>query len=335
MSKGVTMRDIAKRLNVSAVSVSKAISGKDGVSESVREMILKTAKEMGYEYVSPKTDAKEHYNVGVMVSQNYFSDNAFYSRLFQNLAIEFGKLGYGCMLEIIHHKNEKEGILPMNAAGKMLDGLIVLGPMSDACLNNILRMDTPYVFVDNYSPEEIMDCVVSDNLYGSHVLTNYLIDKGHRKIAFVGEINATNSIMDRYLGYLKAMMQHHLPIRQDYLLPDRTADGLFKEIELPDDMPEAFVCNCDEIAYRLAEQLKKKKVRIPEDVSVVGFDDYIFATLCTPQLTTFRVDMEEMSRVAVQLMVDRLKTPHKVSGRRVISGEIIIRDSVADRLPRG
>nr|MCR5500423.1 substrate-binding domain-containing protein [Acetatifactor sp.] len=126
-------------------------------------------------------------------------------------------------------------------------------------------------------------------------------------------------------------MQHHLPIRQDYLLPDRTADGLFKEIELPDDMPEAFVCNCDEIAYRLAEQLKKKKVRIPEDVSVVGFDDYIFATLCTPQLTTFRVDMEEMSRVAVQLMVDRLKTPHKVSGRRVISGEIIIRDSVADR----
>nr|MCR5460460.1 LacI family DNA-binding transcriptional regulator [Acetatifactor sp.] len=214
MSKGVTMRDIAKRLNVSAVSVSKAISGKDGVSEPVREMILKTAKEMGYEYVSPKTDAKEHYNVGVMVSQNYFSDNAFYSRLFQNLAIEFGKLGYGCMLEIIHHKNEKEGILPMNAAGKMLDGLIVLGPMSDACLNNILRMDTPYVFVDNYSPEEIMDCVVSDNLYGSHVLTNYLIDKGHRKIAFVGDINATNSIMDRYLGYLKAMMQHHLPIRQ-------------------------------------------------------------------------------------------------------------------------
>jgi len=331
MSKDVTMRDIAKKLNISAVSVSKAISGREGISESVRELIIKTARDMGYVYTSPKLKGRAHYNIGVMVSQTFISDSAFYSRLFQNLAIEFGKKGHSCTLEIISHRNEREGILPGNVAGGRMDGIIVLGPISDACLGNILRTTTPYVFVDNYFPGEMMDCVVSDNVYGSHVLTNYLIDKGFRKIAFVGRINATNSIMDRYLGYVKALLQHNMEVRPEYILPDRDEAGLLADPLLPEDMPEAFVCNCDEVAYHLVEQLKAKKIRVPEDVSIVGFDDYIFATLCSPKLTTFRVNMEEMSRTAVQLMEDKLRTPHTVNGRKVISGEIVIRDSVRDK----
>ncbi len=331
MSKDVTMRDIAKKLNISAVSVSKAISGREGISESVRELIIKTARDMGYVYTSPKLKGRAHYNIGVMVSQTFISDSAFYSRLFQNLAIEFGKKGHSCTLEIISHRNEREGILPGNVAGGRMDGIIVLGPISDACLGNILRTTTPYVFVDNYFPGEMMDCVVSDNVYGSHVLTNYLIDKGFRKIAFVGRINATNSIMDRYLGYVKALLQHNMEVRPEYILPDRDEAGLLADPLLPEDMPEAFVCNCDEVAYHLVEQLKAKKIRVPEDVSIVGFDDYIFATLCSPKLTTFRVNMEEMSRTAVQLMEDKLQAPHTVNGRKVISGEIVIRDSVRDK----
>ncbi len=331
MSKDVTMRDIAKKLNISAVSVSKAISGREGISESVRELIIKTARDMGYVYTSPKLKGRAHYNIGVMVSQTFISDSAFYSRLFQNLAIEFGKKGHSCTLEIISHRNEREGILPGNVAGGRMDGIIVLGPISDACLGNILRTTTPYVFVDNYFPGEMMDCVVSDNVYGSHVLTNYLIDKGFRKIAFVGRINATNSIMDRYLGYVKALLQHNMEVRPEYILPDRDEAGLLADPELPEDMPEAFVCNCDEVAYHLVEQLKARKIRVPEDVSIVGFDDYIFATLCSPKLTTFRVNMEEMSRTAVQLMEDKLQAPHTVNGRKVISGEIVIRDSVRDK----
>lgn len=331
MSKDVTMRDIAKKLNISAVSVSKAISGKEGISESVRELIIKTAQDMGYVYTSPKLKDRAHYNIGVMVSQTFISDSAFYSRLFQNLAIEFGKQGHSCTLEIISHRNEREGILPGNVAGGRMDGIIVLGPISDACLGNILRTTTPYVFVDNYFPGEMMDCVVSDNVYGSHVLTNYLIDKGFRKIAFVGRINATNSIMDRYLGYVKALLQHNMEVRPEYILSDRDDAGLLTDPELPEDMPEAFVCNCDEVAYHLVEQLKARKIRVPEDVSIVGFDDYIFATLCSPKLTTFRVNMEEMSRTAVQLMEDKLRVPHSVNGRKVISGEIVIRDSVRDK----
>ena len=331
MSKEVTMRDIAARLNVSAVSVSKAISGKEGVSDSVRELILKTAAEMGYKYTSKSSEEAVHYNVGVIVSQTFISDSAFYSKLFQNLAIEFGKAGHSCTLEILSHRDEREGYLPVGVAGEHMDGVIVLGPISDICMSKVLRIETPCVFVDNYTPDDNADCVVSDNVYGSHMLTNYLIKKGHRKIAFVGTVTATNSIMDRYLGYLKSLMASGIEVRPDYILPDRDEKGYLKDIDIPADMPEAFVCNCDEVAYHLVEQLNKKNVKVPEDVSIVGFDDYIFATISKPQLTTFRVDMEEMSRVAVELMVDKLKNPHSYHGRKMISGQIVIRDSVREK----
>ena len=330
MSKDVTMRDIAKKLNISAVSVSKAISGKEGVSDQVRELIIKTANEMGYVYTTPGMEKEAHYNIGVMVSQTFISDSAFYSKLFQNLAIEFGKKHHSCTLEILSHRDEREGSLPGNVEGHRVDGVIVLGPISEECMKQVLRIDLPCVFVDNYTPEDNMDCVVSDNVYGSHMLTNYLINKGHKKIAFVGTITATNSIMDRYLGYIKSLMQNGMEIRKDYILSDRDQEGLLKDITIPSELPDAFVCNCDETSYHLVGQLRAENIRVPEDVSVVGFDDYVFATICQPQLTTFRVNMDEMSKTAVELMISKIEAPHKNNGRKVISGEIVIRDSVKD-----
>lgn len=330
MSKNVTMRDIAKKLNISAVSVSKALSGKDGVSDNMRELITKTALEMGYEYASVEAAKAPRYNIGVMVAQTFFSDNAFYSKLFQNLAIEFGKKNHSCTLEILSMKDEKEGNLPIGLSLKQVDGLIVLGPIGEQCVKKVLRLDFPCVFVDNYTPELDADCVVGDNMYGAHVLTNYLIEKGHRNITYIGDINASHSIMDRYLGYVKALLQHKLPIESDGFLQDRDSNGFLKPIDLPKQLPDAFVCNCDEVAYHLIEQLKDKGIRVPEQVSVVGFDDYIYATLSNPKLTTFRVNMEEMSRAAVEIMEEKFMNPYKPVLRRVVSGELIIRDSVRE-----
>lgn len=326
MSKDVTMRDIAKKLNISAVSVSKAVSGRDGVSDATRELILKTAESMGYVYSSPLK--KKQYNIGVIVSQAYISDSAFYSKLFQNLAIEFGKEGHSCTLEIINHKDETEGYLPRNVLDGRMDGVIVLGPVSNACMKSILHMEGPCIFVDNDTVDDNADCIVSDNVYGSHMLTNYLIQKGHKKIAFVGNLDATNSIMDRFLGYLKGLMQNGIAFCEEYILPDRDKQGRIVDVSIPEDFPDAFVCNCDETAYHLVNQLSRLGRKVPDDVSVVGFDDYIFATISDPQLTTFKVNMKKMSQVAVETMINRIENKNADRERRVISGEIVIRDSV-------
>jgi len=332
MSKEVTMRDIARELNISAVSVSKAISGKEGVSESVRMKILKKAEEMGYEYTSPGNSSEKHFSFGVVVAQAYISDSAFYAKLFQNLSMEFAKKQHLCTLEIISREDEEAGILPGNIIAKRIDGLIVMGPISKACIDKILKIEMPCVFVDNYAPEFNFDCVVSDNVYGSYMLTDYVIGKGHKKIAFVGNIFATNSIMDRYLGYVKGMLQNNCPLISDYLISDRDDAGNLIEMTIPVNLPDAFVCNCDETAYHLINTLMKANIRVPEDVSVVGFDDYIFATISSPQLTTYKVDMEKMSRFAVDLMIRKMyASEDTVTGKKIVSGEITIRDSVKER----
>lgn len=330
MSKDVTMRDIAKKLNMSAVSVSKAISGREGVSAPVRELILKTAAEMGYVYTSPAACAACSKKLGVLVSHAFISDSAFYSQMFSMLSMMFARDGHVCTLEILNRTEEKEGVLPEKAENGFYDGLVVLGPMSDAVMAKLLYMEVPCVYMDNYTVKDSADCVVSDSVFGSHMLTNYLIEKGFKKIAFVGSIKATNSIMDRYLGYLKGMMTGGLEIRSEYIIADRDKEGLLCDIEIPWDMPEAFVCNCDETAYHLLEQLKRMKVKVPEDVSVVGFDDYVFATIANPKLTTFRVDMEKMCEAALNLMKEKFVNPHVFHPRIVVGGEIVIRDSVKE-----
>ncbi|MCI6631111.1 MAG: substrate-binding domain-containing protein [Lachnospiraceae bacterium] len=112
------------------------------------------------------------------------------------------------------------------------------------------------------------------------------------------------------------------------MIEDRDRYGRFIELVLPDKMPTAFVCNCDQIAYLLTQRLKDMGYRVPEDVSLVGFDDYIYSTLSDPKLTTYRVNMEEMAKIAVSVMSKKLKNPSYTKGRTVVDGNIVIRDSV-------
>ena len=117
-------------------------------------------------------------------------------------------------------------------------------------------------------------------------MTEHLISTGRRNIGFVGSVLSTSSIMDRYLGYVKAMLRAGLPIRDDWRLEDRDDQGKFMPFSLPHEMPDAFVCNCDAVAYNLVETLKRNGYRVPQDVAVTGYDDYRYSTLCSPQLTS-------------------------------------------------
>ena len=147
----------------------------------------------------------------------------------------------------------------------------------------------------------------------------------------VGTLLATDSITDRYLGYTKAMLEHHLPIRPEWILPDRDPDtGLSIPLQFPREMPTAFVCNCDFTAAALIDQLKAKGLRVPYDVSVVGFDNYLVSGIHTIPLTTYSVDLHEMAHIAVRAVLKRiLGDPWKL-GMHVSAGELIDKGSVRD-----
>ncbi len=121
-----------------------------------------------------------------------------------------------------------------------------------------------------------------------------------------------------------------LSLNPDYIIPDRNEDGGKIQFVLPEKMPTAFVCNCDETAYNFIEHLNSLGINVPEDLSIVGFDNYIFATLCKPQLTTVVVNMKKMVNAAVVAIINMINNENNPSNRILISDKLVIRDSVKD-----
>lgn len=324
----VTMRDVGKRVGVSAVTVSKALAGKSGVSEDMRRKIIKVAADMGY--VNPnaaQTQPVRGLDVGILIPDRFFSAESFYAVFYKYLVQALTDAGHFGLLELLSEGMENELALPNLIRSRHVDALILLGQPGREYVRMIARQSTPVVFLDFYDEYAGADAVVGDNTYGCYRLTSHLIKLGHTDIGFVGDSRATSSIMDRYLGFYRAMLSNDLPIRQECIVNDRDDHGMQMRLALPEKLPTAFVCNCDLVARELIDELKERGMRVPEDVSVVGFDDFTVGTGQSPALTTFRVDCQAMAQRAVSLASDRCNGVQHAFGRVVIGGEPIYRES--------
>ena len=325
----VTMRDIGRMLGVSAVTVSKALAGKSGVSEDMRRRIVQLAGEMGY--VNPGAGHAQpirSLDVGILIPDQFFSPDSFYAMFCKELVQALTDAGHFGILEMLTARAEADLALPNLLRSRHVDALVLLGQPSPAYRQMIARQATPAVFLDFYDTSVKADAVVGDSTYGASCLTEHLIGQGHRDIGFVGDVRATSSIMERYLGFVSAMMTHDLPIRPECVLRDRDAQGCFLPLELPEKLPTAFVCNCDTVAAWLIRQLQERGIRVPEDVSVTGYDDFLPGAPAVPALTTFRVDRKAMVQTTVRLLVERCSGVRRPVGRVVVGGEVVYRDSV-------
>lgn len=331
MKSNVTMRDIAEKLGVSSVTISKALNDKEGVSDELKEKIKVVAEEMGYRFNTHAKSMKEglSYNLGIVIPERFAgTTHSFYLQFYQLLSKVLDNYHYSGILNILTHDDEDHLVLPRIYNEKKVDGLIFLGQIDKKYVAEIQNLETPVIFLDFYTDQSEIDCVLTDNFYGVYEVTNYLVRNGHRKIAFVGNVHATSSIQDRFLGYYKSLLEHRIDLRDEYVIKDRDELGRYININIPGDMPTAFVCNNDEVAYNLINALQKNGIKVPEDCSVVGFDNSIFARLTEPSLTTVAVDMEEMSKVSVKFIMEKLKNPSKKYGRTFIKANIIYRESV-------
>jgi len=327
----ITMKDIADKLGVSVVTVSKALNDKEGVGEELKMKIKQMAQDIGYRFNTSAKSMKEglSYNIGVIIPERFAGPNqSFYLQFYQQISKVLNKFSYYGILYILSTKDEEELNLPKLYSEKKVDGFIVLGQISNEYIELLQAMDTPYVFLDFYTNHADVDSIISDSYYGVYEMTNYLISIGHQNIAFVGNIHSTSSIQDRFLGYYKSLLEHNIQLNDNYIISDRDERGMYIDFSLPEQMPTAFVCNCDQVAYNLVNKLNKNGYAIPNDCSVVGFDNDLYASITEPQLTTIEVDVEEMSLMAVKSVIKKLKNQKEKFGRIMINCKIIHRNSV-------
>lgn len=336
MSKKVRLKDIADRAGVSIVSVSKALSGQRGVSEETRKKIEDLAQQMGYRAPSSEERKfKTSYNIGILIESAFFStSNSFYGALLKYVNAHASEMKCFTMLEVISQQEEEEMELPQMIREKRVDGIIIIGILPDAYLSALMdATDIPILCLDFTPRGQKQDSVISDNFYGAYRLTNYLFELGHRKIAYVGTVLATSSITDRYLGYRKSMMEHGVSVPTEWVIADRDQKtGIIdkdKFFPLPKDMPTAFVCNCDLTAAFLERKLYEKGLRVPENISIVGYDHFTYegVTDMNLKLTTYEVDLNEMARKAVHNLVHKLNGEYYRKGMVIVTGRMIIGDS--------
>lgn len=330
----VRLADIAEQLGVSIVTVSKAIADKDGVSEELRVRIKAVAEQMGYTQKnrSPLPGRKDDStgNIGVVIPSHFFErSTSFYWSMYNALSRELIVRGYYAIMEQLSSRDEFDLVLPQVVQNRKVDGVILLGQTSEDYAHFFSRQYKDNIFLDFYVDDRDNDSVTTDNFYGEYQMTRYLISQGHKDILYVGNFNATTSITDRFMGFMKAMLENGYRVSVDDIINDRNQNGFYEQLRLPEKMPTAFVCNCDETARRLIGILKEKGYSVPQDISVVGFDNFLSDGQQTdPALTTVEVDPVAMARTAVDMLLKKISGEPYTHGHTVIGGRLLLRDSV-------
>lgn len=340
MAKAVKMADIAKVMGVSTVTVSKALSDQKGVSEELRVKIKEKAQEMGYKTASARyrerSGSNRSYTFGVIVSDRFLAKyESFYWNLYQEVATAAVQKGCFTMLEVLKADDEERLVMPRLLGERRAEGLIIIGRLQETYMERLMeQVDIPFILLDFTDRNGIYDAVISNSYMGMYRMTNYLFDMGHREIGFVGNVFFTGSITDRFFGYLKSLAEHGVELKREWVLQDRNQQTGRSDVgfawKLPQKMPSAFVCNNDVAAAALVEHLQQQGYRVPQDISVVGYDNYQPPGLCDVRITTYEVDMSGMAEQTVQNLISKLSGESYKQGVTIVDGRIIYKESVKE-----
>jgi LacI family transcriptional regulator len=331
--------DIAKKAEVSPAAVSLALNNKSGISTEVRQKIISIAANMGYKGIDPNQYALKKDIIikllkiakhGHIVNERH---NAFITEYMEGIETGVRKRCYKLEVSFFNKVSVQE--IVAHQKGIKADGFIVLGTELNAHeLTFFTELKQPIVFIDTYFPLSVYDCIDMDNVDGVFKAIQYLYNNGHRSIGLVKSSYDTRNFRMREYGFREAMEYFSLPVQEKHILEvDPTFDGSVEDMKKYFDrsggLPSAFFCMNDIIAYGCIRALRNKNIKIPDDVSVIGFDDLPSSSLSEPPLTTIRVSTQRIGLRALEKLSERIvNNSEETSENILIPGRLIIRNSV-------
>ena len=331
-NKKIRLKDIAEKTNVSIVTVSNALSGKKGVSPALRKRIIQTARDMGFDFEKYKNRSVPGRSICVLMPSDYVkAGTTYYWKLYQKVAMEVSKNEGFAILELVKPSDEERNRVPVSILKGEYDAVLLIGGFRPRYMRMLWeKIKVPIVLLDCKYQDIDADAVLSDNYNGMYRMTKYLMQAGHREIGFIGSRSSKDAIHDRYFGYMKAHVLHGIEINKEWILDDidfTTGEG---RIRLPEKLPTAFVCSSDYSALILSQELAGRGLRIPEDISVVGYDDLLDEHPFLNTLTTYHVDLNRMSKEAVRMLMGKILNESEGVEIHQIDGRIVERASVKD-----
>ena len=335
----VTQKDIASALNLSRNTVGKALRNDGLVSKKTVERVQEYARKMNYtkfvEQLNYKDDKKI---ISVLAHQSTANGNSFWMQVLSGIEQTVSVQGYHVSICFV---NSVSQVVP----DSMIAGYIMIGMFNTDDYYKIIEMigDTPIVFVDIASRIPLnaleRDIVLMENVESVREVTQYIIENGHRNIGFIGNISARSNY-DRYRGYRKAMQDNGLKILNKYCLLNfenkysaRTDGSLWNWVHSLSEFPTAFVCANDSIALYLIDWFRNDfNLRIPEDISLSGFDNVEESKMLKPYLTTVQCYKKELGKRAAEEILWRMdqgaSRPYEIIR---VGTKVIYRDTIYDR----
>ncbi len=330
-SRGVTILDVAREAGVSPTTVSRVLNSRDHVRPDKRTRVLTAVTRLGYvvNQQARSLAGGRSQVIGLLVHE---VGVAYTGEIVRGIEEELAAAQYELMLYTTHRRKTKESAYVATLTRGMTDGLLLLLPLnSQAYLETLHQEGFPYVVIDYQGFDDFSPTVIAKNWQAAFDATSYLIQLGHRRIGFIAGSPELSSAIQRLSGYKAALEAHGIPYD-----PDLVANGDFQQacgyqaanqlLALAERPTAIFAAN-DMSAFGAMDAVRNRGLVIPDDISLVGFDDLPSAAAVRPSLTTVHQPLIEMGRVATQMLLEYIGDPALRTRRIEFDTELVIRES--------
>jgi LacI family transcriptional regulator len=326
-----TIIDVAEKAGVSFGTVSRVINNDIHVKKETRARVLNAMESLGFvaNRQARSLAGGKSSSIGVLVPD---LGTGYIGEIIRGIDAELSLANLDLILYTTHRTASKEANYVANLATGMVDGLLLVLPRSPAdYIGTLTQRKFPFVLIDHQGIGQDCPAVGAMNWQGGYNATEYLIKLGHHRIGFITGWMDLGCALNRLDGYRSALRTYHIPDAPEliyegkFFQPDGYA-GALALLDLPDP-PTAIFASNDVMAMGVMDAVRNHGLRIPDDVSVIGFDDIPQAAMIRPALTTIRQPLEKMGRVATQMLLDLLIHPEKETDRMELPTELVVRDS--------
>lgn len=324
----VTIKDVAKEAGVSIATVSNALNGVDVLHPKTKQKVMDAVEKLQY---VPNLNGR-YLKAGESKIIGFFTNcitGPYFGTLMNAMSKQCEQRGYGLNIFVTEDKQ----LIMGNIVGRRIDGAVVFEDrvVHEEEIAQFEKTDTAVVFIDRVIKGKRVASVLFDSYKSAYEATKYLLSLGHKKIAFLESVENVLDSRERKRGYMAALTEYGLE-KEALLIPGGFAEEYtYCEMEKflqqqPENLPEAILAGNDVSAIGCIKALKKGGYRVPEDVSVMGFDDIEIAQYFTPRLTTVSNPIVSQGIMIIDTLIDMLQDKEEGSVK-YLDGELIIRDS--------
>lgn len=333
----VTVKDVAKRAGVSPSTVSRVCNNNPSISKETRERVLQAIAELGYELpAAPEVPAVQPIkSIGVVLppSDREAYENTFYLKALRGISQVCNRLQVAST--VVTGKDYDEmlhSIQNLHRSGSV-DGFIMLySKRNDIVVDYLCDNGILYVVVGK--PNELANqtfCIDNDNLLAGREATDYLYDLGHRRIGYIGSKTDSLYAADRRAGHQLSLLLHDLPVRPEFCVElahvNSSETQTLRTLLCREDRPTAFVVSDDMLALALERVCVQMQLRIPEDVSIIAFNNSLYSQLASPQLTVVDINSYQLGQEAANQIIKHAENPNLMATKIIVPHTIVERDS--------